>query len=102
MANEMANEKEEKTTLLDRLRKLLTPSKPAPTPEPAPAPSPKPDTQPSYLKAWFALRSIPVQKLWPLFFTVPVIVFLTISGLVAWLAVGFGSVIRILRLISGL
>lgn len=95
---------EKKDTLLDRLRRLLpkpapTPTPPAPTPEPAPTPDAPP---PSYLRAWLALRNIPVQKLGPLLVTVPVIVFLAISGAVAWLGVGLGLFVRILRVVSGL
>ena len=68
----MAND--EKLTLLERLRKLLSgPSAPEPTPDI------KPDTPPNYLKVWLALRDIPMQKLGPLLFTVPVVVFLAIS-----------------------
>lgn len=89
-----------KTTALGWLRNLLGKKKPA-APEPAPAPTPEPPT-PSYLKILLALRGIPVQKLGPLLFTVPVIVFLAISGAVAWLAVGLGVVMRIVRLVSGL
>jgi hypothetical protein len=91
-----------KDTLLDRLRKLL--GKPdAPAPAPAPVPDEKPNTpSPSYLKALLALRNIQLRKLTPLLFTVPVIVFLAISGAVAWLAIGLGVVIRILRFVAGL
>lgn len=94
----MASEK--KDTLLDRLRRLL--GKPD-APQPAPTPDATPDAPPpSYLKVLLALRGISVQKLGPLLFTVPVIVFLAISGAVAWLAIGFGVVVRLLRIVSGL
>jgi hypothetical protein len=94
----MASEK--KDTLFDRLRKLL--GKPD-TPQPTPTPDTTPDApQPSYLKVLLALRGIPVQQLGPLLFTVPVIVFLAISGVVAWLAIGLGVVVRLLRVVSGL
>lgn len=68
-----------------------------------PAPAPQPDAPPPrYLKVLMAMRNIPIQKLGPLLFTVPVLVFLAISGAVAWLAVGLGVVLRIARLVSGL
>lgn len=89
---------DDKDTLLDRLRKLL-----GKTDDTVPAPTPGPDAPPpSYLKVWLALRGIPIQKLGPLLFTVPVIVFLAISGAVAWLGIGLGVVVRIVRLVSGL
>ena len=69
--------------------KRIWPWTPKPAPEPAPEPTPKPAPAPSpkYLKALWALKDIPLSKLFPLVFTVPVVVFLAISGLVAWLVV---------------
>jgi hypothetical protein len=69
--------------------KRIWPWTPKPAPEPAPEPTPKPAPAPSpkYLKALWALKDIPLSKLFPLVFTVPVVVFLALSGLVAWLVV---------------
>lgn len=91
---------DEKSTLLDRLRKLLTPGK-KPEPTPAPTPAPDEDEPVGYLRLLLLLRQIPFQKLGPVLVTVPVIVFLAISGAVAWLAVGVGLLVRILRFVAG-
>lgn len=40
-----------------------------------------------WVRVGLILRSIPFRKLFPALLSVPVIVFLTISGLIAWLAV---------------
>ena len=55
----------------------------------------KPDENPApieidrtpWVRVGLILRSIPFRKLLPAFASVPVIVFLTLSGLIAWLAV---------------
>jgi hypothetical protein len=67
--------------------KRIWPWTPKPAPEPTPEPTPKPAPSPKYLKALWALKDIPLSKLFPLVFTVPVVVFLALSGLVAWLVV---------------
>jgi hypothetical protein len=67
--------------------KRIWPWTPKPAPEPTPEPTPKPAPSPKYLKALWALKDIPLSKLFPLVFTVPFVVFLAISGLVAWLVV---------------
>jgi hypothetical protein len=67
--------------------KRIWPWTPKPAPEPTPEPTPKPAPSPKYLKALWALKDIPLAKLFPLVFTVPVVVFLALSGLVAWLVV---------------
>lgn len=43
-----------------------------------------PDRTP-WLRVWFTLRSINLKELWPIFVSVPAIVFFAISGMVAWL-----------------
>ena len=61
-----------------------------PVTPPTPAPEPvNPDdvanpARAAWLKAWLLLRQIDKKKLGAAFFTVPVIVFLTISGLLLW------------------
>lgn len=72
--------------------------KPAPAPEPAPKPAPAPS--PKYLKALWALKNIPISKLFPLVFTVPVVVFLALSGLVAWLVVLASFVTHLFRALT--
>ena len=65
---------DEKQTLLDRLRKLLTPGK-NPAPGPSPEPTPDDEEPVGYLRLLLLLRQIPFQKLGPVLVTVPVIVF---------------------------
>lgn len=91
---------DDKPTLLDRLRKLLTPGK-NPAPGPAPEPTPDDEEPVGYLRLLLLLRQIPFQKLGPVLVTVPVVVFLALSGAVAWLAVGLGLLVRIVRFVSG-
>ena len=95
----MAND--DKNSVLTRIRDWFTPDKPDQPADPD-ADADADTTNVSYLRILLLLRQIPFRKLGPLVFTVPTIVFLAISGAVAWLAVGFGIVIRIIRLISGL
>lgn len=92
---------EENWPLIDRLNRWLKPQpKPAP-PKPAP-PKPAPVAKPGvidYLKAWKTLQSVPVDKLGALAVLIPAIVFLAVSGLVAWAAILGGLFLRILWLI---
>lgn len=92
---------DDKSSLLDRLRGLLKP-KQDDTPAPAPTPDAPDEPNGGYLRILLLLRQIPFRKLGPLLFTVPVIVFLAISGAVAWVAVGIGILVRIIRLVSGM
>lgn len=64
------------------------PDDPAP-PTPAPVPEPRPDdpanpARAAWLKALYLLRQIDKQKLGAAVVTVPVIVFLALSGVVLW------------------
>jgi hypothetical protein len=65
-----------------------TPDQPVVPPAPAPAPvSPDDVANPAraaWLKAWLLLRQIDKKKLGAAVFTVPVMVFLAVSGLVLW------------------
>ena len=61
---------------------------PRPTPAPPPAPAPSPAVpeaaKAKWLKAWLLLRQIDTTKLRAVFAFVPMVVFLAISGLLAW------------------
>ena len=86
------------TPLIDN----IWPWRPNPTPTPTPAPKPKPEPAPvppgviDYLKAWKTLQGVPVEQLGSLAVLIPVIVFLSISGMVAWAAILLGLFLRIL------
>jgi hypothetical protein len=86
----------------------LFPKKPKPEPAPAPTPAPAPEPpvddkpSPSYLRALWILRQIPVNKLFPALITAPVIAFLAISGIIAWVIVLFSFAIRLLRVFTGI
>ena len=75
--------------------------KPNPAPEPAPVPTPEPDepnpARAAWLKAWLLLRQIDKKKLGAAVFTVPVMVFLAISGLVLWLWLALRGLVRFVR-----
>lgn len=43
-------------------------------------------TRTPYLRVWAILRGVNLKELWPIFVSVPMIVFFAISGLLAWLA----------------
>lgn len=65
-------------------------------------PKPTPDTPPGmidYLKAWKTLQGVPVEKLGALAALIPIIVFMAVSGLLAWTAILIGLFLRILWLI---
>lgn len=75
--------------------------KPKPKPEPAPTPEPAPEpANPAYaawLRAWLLLRQIDKKKLGTAVFTVPVMVFLAVSGLVLWVWVALRGLVRFVR-----
>jgi hypothetical protein len=91
---------EQNWPLIERLNRWLKPQpKPAPPgPTPEPAPANKPNVI-DYLKAWKTLQGVPVEKLGSLAVLIPAIVFLAISGMVAWAAILTGLFLRILWLI---
>lgn len=70
--------------------------KPTPTPTPKPEPAPVPPGVVDYLKAWKTLQGVPVEKLGPLVLLIPTIIFLAVSGMVAWAAILTGLFLRIL------
>jgi hypothetical protein len=81
------------------LRDRIWPWGPKPAPTPAPAPAPTPPGVVDYLKAWKTLRGVPVEKLGALAALIPIIVFMAVSGLIAWTAILIGLFLRILWLI---
>jgi hypothetical protein len=67
-------------------------------PRPKPADEPVNDVRPlTWLQAWQLFRKIPMQELFPLVFTVPVIVFLALSGLLAWVVVALSFMVRLMK-----
>ena len=68
------------STLVDKWRDLWKKPKPQPTPDVPADVTPIP-----WVRVGLLLRSIPFQKLAPLFVSVPLIVFFALSGLLAWL-----------------
>lgn len=92
---------------LGRLNRWLRPQPapdpvPEPAPEPAPAPTPNPEAPPpadwlvaktvNRLKAWKTLQHVPLEQLGSFAVLIPMIVFLAVSGFIAWAAllVAFG------------
>lgn len=72
-------------------------------PEPPPAPEPVgPDdvanpARAAWLRAWLLLRQIDKQKLGAAVLTVPVMVFLALSGVVLWAYVAVRGLVRLVR-----
>jgi hypothetical protein len=60
---------------------------PKPKPAPKPDSAPKPMSTLDYIKAWKLLKSIPIHKLGPAVGSVGLVLFLAISGLIAWITV---------------
>lgn len=50
------------------------------------------------IRIYAILRSIQFKKLWPVFVSVPAIVFLAVSGLIAWVAVLVKFAVGVFRL----
>lgn len=88
--------------MTDRLRIWPFPPRPKPDPAPAPAPAPEPtpEARPKYLRALWALKQIPFSRLFPLVFTVPFVVFLAISGLIAWVVVAASFITHLFRALT--
>lgn len=63
-----------------------------------PKPEPQKPTNVSWLRVGLILRSIPFQKLGPVFFTVPIVLFFAISGLIAWVMVMLRFAISVFKL----
>ena len=71
--------------------------KPEPTPETPDVVPPKNNGIP-LLRIGLILKSIPFKELAPVFFTVPVILFFTISGFLAWLMLALLFIVNIFTL----
>lgn len=71
------------------------------TPEPAPTPAepnePGTLSGPQWLKAWATLRKIPIKKMLPAITSVGVVVFLALSGLLAWVVVVLSFIVRLFK-----
>ena len=63
-----------------------------------PKPEPQKPTNVSWLRVGLILRAIPFQKLGPVFFTVPIVLFFAISGLIAWVMVMLRFAISVFKL----
>ena len=61
--------------------------KPDNVPPQPPPPQPETDDKTPWLRVWLALRNVNLKELWPVFISVPAIVFFAISGLIAWIYV---------------
>ena len=85
--------------ILDKLKAWLTPKPPEPKPPPdvKPAP-PKPERKnpgvTDYIRVWQLLNGAQLKNVWPALVTVPVIAFFALSGLVAWLVLFGGLILR--------
>lgn len=55
---------------------------------------------PGYLKLWSLLRTLPIKKLFPAVVSVSTVIFLAISGLVAWLVLVSSFVFRLFTILS--
>jgi hypothetical protein len=77
---------------------LLKRKKPDVPPTPAPAPDPGTLSGPQWLKAWATLRQIPIKKLFPAVTSVGVVVFLALSGLLAWVVLVLSFIVRLFKL----
>lgn len=88
--------------MADNISKIWWPFRPKPVPPtPAPAPAPLPPQKPTlldYARAWKILKETKLEKIWPALVSVPVLLFFTLSGIVAWLITLAGFVLRFLRL----
>lgn len=81
------------------LRDKIWPWGPKPDTAPDTPPKPAPPGMIDYLKAWKTLQGVPVEKLGALAALIPFIVFMAVSGFIAWTAILIGLFLRILWLI---
>ena len=65
-------------------------------PEPKPGVDENGDRTP-WMRVWLTLRAINLKELWPVFVSVPAIVFFAISGMVAWLYVCLRACVLFVR-----
>lgn len=82
--------------LLNNLKNWLKP-KPAPPLDSVPVPA-APNLA-KYLQIWQLLKKIPVQKMLPAVVSVSGVVFLAISGLIAWLVILCVFVLRLFKIV---
>lgn len=54
---------------------------------------------PKYLQAWNILRKIPIKKLFPAVLSVSTVVFLAISGLIAWGVLFCSFVLKLFKVV---
>jgi hypothetical protein len=80
---------------------LLGRKKPEPKPAPTPTP-PSPSNPPRLLELWRSLRGLSFKELAPALVTVPVIVFLAISGFVMWCVLVLKFIASLIRTALGL
>lgn len=83
-------------TIVDKLNGWLRP-RPKPGPTPVPVPAEKPSLG-KYVQIWRLLQQIPVAKLFPAVVSVSGVVFLAISGLIAWLVVLAAFVFKLFKI----
>lgn len=82
------------TNIIDEVNKWFRPKKP----DTIPLPTPDDITRTPYLRAWALVRNIDLKALWPVFVSVPAIVFFAISGVLAWVVLFFKFLLSIFRL----
>ena len=66
-------------------------------PQPTPSPQPESDDKTPWLRVWLTLRTVNLKELWPVFISVPAIVFFAISGLIAWLYLLLRGIMRFIK-----
>jgi hypothetical protein len=72
-----------------------------PKPKPVPPPDVTPDKPaPQWLRAWLLFRKIPVQKLFPALTLTSFVVFLALSGLLAWIVVILAFAVQLFRVLT--
>ena len=86
-------DKDEKTRLFDKLKDWFNTADKDDKPV-------KPEEQVSYVRAWLLLRKIDIKELWPVIFSVPLLVFFAISGFIAWLVLFARFVVGLWSLLS--
>jgi len=86
-------DKDEKTRLLDKLKGWFNTGDKDDNPI-------KPEEQVSYVRAWLLLRKIDIKNLWPVIFSVPLLVFFAISGFIAWLVLFARFIVGLWSLLS--
>jgi len=78
----------------------LKPKKTDPQPVIPPIPDDSPNRTP-WMRVWLTLRQVNLKELWPVFVSVPAIVFFAISGFIAWLYLLLRGTVRFIKGIFG-